>query len=74
MLAIAAISKSISGDYIFIEKINDADFTANRIKPWQLARLFKDRMGAIPLNIFIINGEEEMARWYAGDDFPGEDD
>ncbi len=68
MIAIASIKESMSGDYMFLEKLHPDEV----LKPWQLAKIFYDRMQAVPENIFIIENDEITERWYAGNDYPDE--
>ena len=71
MIAIASCGDSSSGDFIFTKKITLEEFESyknNRV--WDLARQFKDRINYIPENILVYDGDEEVARWYAGHEYP----
>jgi len=74
MIAIAAIKDSQSDDYMFTEKVTDDEIKYKTLQPWQLALSFKDKMGCLPINIFIIDNDEVIARWYAGQEYPNEGD
>jgi hypothetical protein len=74
MIAIAAITDSHSGDYLFTEKVTADEIKYKRLQPWQLAISFKDKMGVLPINIIIIDNDEVIERWYAGREYPDEGD
>lgn len=74
MIAVAAITDSSSGDYLFTEQVTADEIKYKTLQPWQLALTFKDKMGALPINIIIIDNDEVIERWYAGREYPDEGD